>query len=226
FLLIADGQQIDMDRLGEEQADAGDKNSAPVPLEQRLALLNTLIDRLPPPPLPGRISLILPAIVAGDTTLREIRLNARPDGNAWLIDKFSANLPGRTTVEARGRLMSGASASFDGTLTVASTQPSGLANWLVGDVDPVIRRLGAAGFSANVSLSSKLQRFEALEVAVGPAVLKGRLERQTPEQGAPSLSVELAGDTFDADAVRALALLAGAESKTVRPLAEYNLAGR
>jgi hypothetical protein len=225
FLLLADGQQIDMDRLSGEEA-AADGTAAAVPLGERLAIVNAMIDRLPPPPLPGRISLNLPAIVAGDTTLREIRLEARPDGAAWLVDGFSANLPGRTTVEARGRLVSGADAGFDGTLTVASTQPSGLANWLVGDVDPVIRRLGAAGFSANVSLSSLLQRFEALEVAVGPAILKGRLERQTPAEGAPSLSVELAGDTFDADAVRALALLAGAESNAVRPLAEYNLAGR
>lgn len=225
FLLLADGQQIDMDRLSGEEA-AADGAAAAVPLGERLAIVNAMIDRLPPPPLPGRISLNLPAIVAGDTTLREIRLEARPDGDAWLVDSFSANLPGRTTVEARGRLVSGADAGFDGTLTVASNQPSGLANWLVGDVDPVIRRLGAAGFSANVSLSSKLQRFEALEVAVGPAILKGRLERQTPAQGAPSLSVELAGDTFDADAVRALALLAGVESNAVRPLADYNLAGR
>lgn len=225
FLLLADGQQIDMDRLSGEEA-AADGAAVAVPLGERLAIVNAMIDRLPPPPLPGRISLNLPAIVAGDTTLREIQLEARPDGDAWLVDGFSANLPGRTTVEARGRLVSGTDAGFDGTLTVASTQPSGLANWLVGDVDPVIRRLGAAGFSANVSLSSQLQRFEALEVAVGPAILKGRLERQTPAAGAPSLSVELAGDTFDADAVRALALLAGAESNAVRPLAEYNLAGR
>ncbi len=225
FLLLADGQQINMDQLSGEEAPA-DGAAAAVPLGERLAVINALIDRLPPPPLPGRVSLNLPAIVAGDTTLREIALEARPDGDAWLVENFSANLPGRTTVEARGRLVSGGNASFNGTLTVASTQPSGLANWLVGDVDPVIRRLGAAGFSANVSLSSALQRFESLEVAVGPAILKGRLERQTPDKGAPSLSIELVGDTFDVDAVRALALLAGAEGNAVRPLAEYNLAAR
>ena len=225
FLLLADGQQINMDRLSGEEA-AADSATAAVPLGERLAIINEMIDRLPPPPLPGRISLNLPAIVAGDTTLREITLEARPDGDAWLVDSFSANLPGRTTVEARGRLVSGTDASFNGTLTVASTQPSGLANWLVGDVDPVIRRLGAAGFSANVSLSSLLQRFEALEVGVGPAILKGRLERQTPVEGAPSLSIELSGDTFDVDAVRALGLLAGAESNAVRPLEQYNLAAR
>ena len=227
FLLIADGQQIDMDRIGGE--DAAPDAEAPaeaLSLEQRLAVVNRFLDRLPPPPLPGRVSLNLPAIIAGDTTLRQISLEARPDGDAWLIDAFSANLPGRTTVEARGRLVSGAAASFNGSLTVASTQPSGLANWLVGEVDPVIRRLGAAGFSAQVSLSSALQRFEALEVAVGPAILNGRLERQTPEAGAPSISVELSGDSFDVDAVRALAMLAGAESGAVRPLAEYIGAAR
>ncbi|MCY0094345.1 AsmA-like C-terminal region-containing protein [Hoeflea ulvae] len=225
FLLLADGQQINMDTIGEEAAEAGQATAA-VPAAQRLAVINTLIDRLPPPPLPGRVSLNLPAIVAGDTTLREITLDARPDGNAWLIDGFSANLPGRTTVEARGRLVSGKDASFNGTLTVASTQPSGLANWLVGEVDPVIRRLGAAGFSANVSLTPALQRFEALEVAVGPAILTGRLEREVPATGVPSLSVELSGDTFDVDAVRALALLAGGETGSVRPLTDYNLAAR
>jgi len=225
FLLLADGQQINMDQLAGEEA-ASDSTTAVVPLGDRFAIINDLIDRLPPPPLPGRVSLNLPAIVAGDTTLREITLEARPDGDAWLVDKFSANLPGRTTVEARGRLVTGADVGFDGALTVASTQPSGLANWLVGDVDPVIRRLGAAGFSANVSLSSVLQRFEALEVAVGPAILKGRLERQTPAKGVPSLSLELTGDTFDLDAVRALALLAGGESNSVRPLEQYNLAAR
>lgn len=224
FLLIADGQQINMDRLGTgaEQTEG----SAAIPIGDRLAVFNALIDRLPPPPLPGRVSLNLPAIVAGDTTLREISLDARPDGEAWLIDRFSANLPGRTIVEARGRLVSGDNASFDGALTVASTQPSGLANWLAGDVDPVIRRLGAAGFSANVNLSAALQRFEALEVAVGPAILKGRLERELPSQGRPSLSVELTGDTFDVDAVRALALLAGAGRGTSGPLTDYNLAAR
>lgn len=225
FLLIADGQQINLDQLGAGETSASAAGSA-VSLDTRLDFFNKLIDQLPPPPLPGRVSLNLPAIVAGDTTLRAISLEARPDGDAWLVDKFSANLPGRTTVEARGRLVSGSAASFDGKMTVASTQPSGFANWLVGEVDPVIRRLGAAGFSANVSLSSSLQRFEALEVAVGPAILKGRLERQTPAEGAPSLSIELSGDTFDVDAIRALALLAGVDSGVVGPLARYSVAAR
>lgn len=232
FLLIADGQQINMDRLDGDQAEGVEgaasaaTDAEPIPLKDRLAVLNALIDRLPPPPLPGRVELNLPAIVAGDTTLREISLRARPDGDAWLIDSFSSNLPGRTVVEASGRLVSGADASFDGELTVASNQPSGLANWLSGEVDPVIRRMAAAGFSATVSLSSDLQRFEALEVVVGTARLKGRVEQQLPPEGRPSLSVELAGDSFDVDAVRALALLAGAGQREEGLLGAYNVAAR
>lgn len=232
FLLIADGQQINMDRLGADQAQGetqsaeADASVPPVSFAERLAVFNALVDRLPPPPLPGRISLNLPAIVAGDTTLREIELQARPDGGAWLIDRFSANLPGRTVVEARGRLASGGDASFNGALTVASNQPSGLANWLVGEVDPVIRRLGAAGFSANVSLSAALQRFEALEIAIGPALLKGRLEQQLPANGRPSLSLELSGDTFDVEAARALAVLAGGGGDEGGLLTNYNVAAR
>ncbi|MEQ8826212.1 MAG: hypothetical protein RIC82_00345, partial [Parvibaculum sp.] len=221
-----------MDRLdgdqeeGVEGAASAATDAEPIPLKDRLAVLNALIDRLPPPPLPGRVELNLPAIVAGDTTLREISLRARPDGDAWLIDSFSSNLPGRTVVEASGRLVSGADASFDGELTVASNQPSGLANWLSGEVDPVIRRMAAAGFSATVSLSSDLQRFEALEVVVGTARLKGRVEQQLPSEGRPSLSVELAGDSFDVDAVRALALLAGAGQREEGLLGAYNVAAR
>lgn len=223
FELIAEGQQIDMDRLGGED---GGQSAAAAPLAERLAVLNRIIDRLPPPPMPGRISLSLPAVVAGDTTLRDIALDARPDGDGWRLGKFSASLPGRTVVEAAGRLVSGAAASFEGVLTVASTQPSGLANWLSGEVDPVIRRLGAAGFSARVNLSAALQRFEALEVAIGPAILKGRLERQARNGPDPSLSVELSGDRFDVDAIRALVLLAGAGSSAGGPLLDHNLAAR
>ncbi|MGO7418293.1 hypothetical protein ACCS64_39175, partial [Rhizobium ruizarguesonis] len=64
------------------------------------------------------------------------------------------------------------------------------------------RRL--AGFSANVSLTHELQRFENIEIAIGPATLKGRLERQAISGQKPTLSVALNGDTLDMDALQAL----------------------
>ncbi|MGO8655646.1 hypothetical protein ACC771_08095, partial [Rhizobium ruizarguesonis] len=85
-----------------------------------------------------------------------------------------------------------------------SSQPTGLASWLAGSVDPAIRQLRQAGFSANVSLTHELQRFENLEIAIGPATRKGRLERQAISGQTPTLSVALNGDTLDLDALQAL----------------------
>jgi hypothetical protein len=82
------------------------------------------------------------------------------------------------------------------------------------------------GLFRHVSLSAALQRFEALEVAIGPALLKGRLEQQLPARGRPSLSLELSGNAFDVEAARALAFLAGADRGEKGLLTDYNVAAR
>ncbi|MGO7859832.1 hypothetical protein ACC693_38820, partial [Rhizobium ruizarguesonis] len=60
------------------------------------------------------------------------------------------------------------------------------------------------GFSATVSLTHELQRFENLEIAIGPTTLPGRLERQAISGQTPPLSVALNSDTLDLDALQAL----------------------
>ena len=211
FLLTADGQQVD---IGAETGDpeTGEGADASRSARERIAQLNEFLSRLPPPPLPGRVEISLPAVLAGGTTMRDISIAARPDNGSWQVDSFAASLPGRTRVEASGVLSVGERAAFSGDLLVASSQPSGLANWLTGEVDPVMRRIDQAGFSAKVSLTERLQRFEGLEVAIGPAILKGSLERQELDDRAPSISMDLSGDRFDIDAVRALSTLAGIET--------------
>jgi len=51
------------------------------------------------------------------------------------------------------------------------------------------------------------QRFENLEIAIGSANLKGRLDREAQANQPPKLAVDLAGDTLDLDALRALTSL-------------------
>ena len=210
FLLTADGQQVE---IGAQDApETADGGPAPATARERLAELNAFLSRLPPPPLPGRVEISLPAILASGTTIRDVSIVARPDNGNWQVDSFGASLPGRTRVEANGVLTVGERAAFAGDLVVASSQPSGLANWLTGEVDPVMRRIDQAGFSARVAITEQLQRFDGLEVAIGPAILKGSLERQELDGRAPSLSMDLAGDRFDIEAVRALSTLAGIET--------------
>ncbi|KQT97184.1 AsmA-like C-terminal region-containing protein [Rhizobium sp. Leaf453] len=219
FLLLADGQQIDVSRIG-NTGEAGKTGRDPaISVRQRLAAMMAIAADIPIPQVPGRASLKLPAIVVGDTTVREVRLDLRPDNSGWMIDNAVAQLPGRTQFEAKGRLQLSGQRAFRGEMLVASNQPSGLATWLAGSVDPAIRKLKTAGFSATVNLTDTLQQFERLEVAAGPAVLRGRIERQALDGAPPSLSLQLKGNRIDLEALRALAGLVAGDSSNETVLA-------
>src|SRR5690606_9374093 len=126
-------------------------------LEERLAALRRFLDQVPKPTIPGTVELDLPAVIAGDTTIREVRLRAEPSEAGWRIAALNATLPGRTALEASGELSVGEELGFDGSLLMAINQPSGFAAWLSRDVDEAIRRLPAAGFSAEVELGERRQ---------------------------------------------------------------------
>ena len=206
FLLTAEGQQIDVNRLGSGgRAKTG--RDAAASAQRRIQTVIDLAAQIPIPQVPGRASFRLPAVVANDTTVRDIRIDVRPAGSGWTVENFSATLPGRTQVEAKGALVLEDRISFVGDMLLASNQPSGLADWLSGRVDPAIRQLGTAGFSARVNLTPELQRFQDLELAIGAATLKGSLERHAPPEATPSLTLDLAGNEIDLDAIRALASL-------------------
>ncbi|MEZ5801369.1 MAG: hypothetical protein R3D29_14050 [Nitratireductor sp.] len=87
FRMIADGRQIDLDRVGGQQKTAGTSPS----IEQRIAALRSVVDRMPAPSIKGVIDLSLPAIVAGDTVVREVTAIVEPDergSGAWRIRSF------------------------------------------------------------------------------------------------------------------------------------------
>ncbi|WP_377296197.1 AsmA family protein [Rhizobium sp. SGZ-381] len=213
FLLTADGQQVDVNRLTGELVNGKTARDPHASAQRRLNALVEMAARIPVPQVPGRATIRLPAIVADGTTVRDVELNMRPAGTGWNVDNAVAILPGRTRVEAQGALMLLGGPSFTGTMLLASNQPSGLADWLKGQVDPAIRQLKTAGFSAEVALTPELQRFEGLELSVGPAILKGRVERKSPGDGVPDLAMDLAGNEIDFDALRALAsLLTGGDA--------------
>ena len=214
FLLIADGQQIDVSRIGNSGSGGKTGRNPAISLRQRVEAMMAIAADIPIPQVPGRASLKLPAIVIGDTTVRDVRLDVRPDGAGWIVENAVALLPGRTQLEAKGRLNLKGQRSFRGDVLVASNQPSGLANWLAGSVDPALRKLKTAGFAASVNLTDTLQQFESLEVAAGPATLKGRIERQSFAEQPPTLSLQLKGNRIDLEALRALAGLIAGDAST------------
>lgn len=202
FAIVADGVQI---RIGD---DAGGGSGAGMDLAQRLAGLRETVLDLPRPLIPGTIDVNLPAIVAGDTTIRDVKLSTEPVAGGWSIRTFSATLPGRATVEASGLLATGdADFGFKGRMVLAVNQPSGFAAWLAKDVDGPIRRLARAGFSADVDLSARRQVFERLELALGDAQFKGWAVSEVPADARPSMQIDLEGGRLDVEGLAAFASL-------------------
>ena len=198
FSVQADGQQIRFD------TKEGGKDGS-LPLTERIATFRDMVQGLPKPRIPGIVNVDLPAIVTGDTTIRDVNLTAKPEDTGWQIEKFSAQLPGRAAIEADGSLLTGSDFGFHGSLLLAVNQPSGFAAWLSQDVDEAIRRLPAAGFSALVDIDAERQTFRDLELILGGARFTGEIDHLLPVNSKPSMLLRLDGGALDVDGLAAFA---------------------
>jgi hypothetical protein len=184
--------------------------------------MRDIVNRIPIPGFKGEIDLEIPAIIAGDTYIREVSANIRPFGDSWEIARLKTQLPGNTLVEASGRLGTDKDFGFHGRLLVASRQPSGFAAWAVGSVDPSIRQLNVAGFSADVTLTGNQTSFEQMELFLNQNRLNGSIKRIAPVEGdgAPAIIADLSGNRVSVDDLRAIAsLVVGGKKSDVDSIA-------
>jgi len=201
FAMSLDGAQVRFD----EAIGAGEAGA--LTLTHRLAALQEALLDLPRPSMPGAVEINLPAVVAGDTTIRDVRLSAEPASDGWTVKSLGATLPGRTTLEAAGKLQTDGELGFSGSLLLAIGQPSGFAAWAAQDVDEAIRRLPAAGFRADVHLTAQRQAFSNLELGLGSATFRGEAERRQPKDAKSATVLKLSGGALDLDGLTALASL-------------------
>ena len=175
FYVEADGRQIKLEDLS-----AGNKESAAEKqggLRDRLEALRALIARIPVPTMDGVVDIRLPAVLSGDTIIRDVVANVSPEGSGWRLNRMSALLPGNTTLETTGRLDVAGILGFDGRLLIASRQPTGLVNWMGGEVSSQIRGLKRVGLDAHVVLSPNQVTFEKMELRLDDALLNGKLAK-------------------------------------------------
>ncbi|RUX29384.1 AsmA family protein [Mesorhizobium sp. M7A.F.Ca.US.011.01.1.1] len=201
FAIEANGAQVQFDEAVGAEAGAG------LTLDQRIAAFEQALLDMPKPTIPGTVEVKLPAVVVGDTTVRDVHLSAEPVDGGWSVKSLAATLPGRTTLEADGMLVLNLEGhfGFNGSLLLAVAQPSGFAAWLSKDVDEAIRRLPAAGFKAKVDLSQKRQAFSDLELILGKARFSGRIDSSQPDDAKPSVLMRLEGGELDVDGLAAFA---------------------
>jgi len=210
FRISAEGRQIDLDRIGNSSGNP-DTGEQPL-LEARLATLRSVVERIPVPGGKGEINISLPAIVAGDTFIRDVAMVVRPYNRGWDVRSMQATFPGNTRLEAKGRVGLFNDFGFAGKLLLASRQPSGFAAWLSGDVSPQIRRLKTVGIDSQVTLSLRQTTFDGLELRLDDAIIRGRLQRVSSENGQPAIIAELGGNRINTEDLRALFSLARGRS--------------
>jgi len=201
FGISAEGEQVRFDEA------VGIGQAGGLTLDERIAALKRVIDDLPKPTIPGRVDVKLPAVLAGDTTIRDVAFSAEPAEGGWALKSFDATLPGRTTLEANGFLRAGGDFGFKGSLLLAVKQPSGFAGWIAQDVNDAVRRLPSAGFHADVDLTERRQTFRNLELILGDARFTGSLDSIEPADATPSMSVKLDGGKLDVEDMKAFASL-------------------
>ncbi len=201
FSIEASGAQVKFDEAVAGEAGGG------LTLDQRIAVLERTLLSLPKPAIPGTIEVKLPAVLAGDTTIRDVYLSAEPTAGGWTVKSLSATLPGRTTLEAKGLLGLDGKFGFKGSLLLAVAQPSGFAAWLSRDVDEAIRRLPAAGFKADVDLADTRQTFNSIELILGKAKFSGSIDSLQPPDARPSVQMKLSGNELDVEGLAAFASL-------------------
>ena len=198
FRMQADGRQLDLRKLKD-----GEEKQA-LSLEDRFAAVKTILNDIPLPNANGEISIELPAIVAGDTFIREVSAVVRPLATGWDVRSLRMTLPGNTVFEASGRLGIGESFGFDGQVLLASRQPSGFAAWISGKVDTAVRRLSSVGLAANMTISPNQTTLSKLELVLDTAVLRGEVQRIAVAGSRPGIIATLSGDVVNLDDLRAI----------------------
>ncbi len=213
FMISADGQQVYLDGMKPDVA-VPNKTVTDQPVlsfREKIDFLQTLLERIPVPDMPGNIDLRLPAIIASGTTIRSIIIRAEPDNGAWNISQLQADLPGRTQIEAKGKLQLGADFGFQGDFLLASRQPAGFASWLTGEAGTktpaALGQVPAAGFSGKILLNNNLQQINDLEIVLGETVLNGKFERRSDVRHAASSSLDITGKALDTGVMQALSSL-------------------
>ena len=221
FVLRAQGQQVDVARLETTLGGTGDSPGRTV--AQRLDGMAAMLNGMPRVAAKGVVEIQLPAIVAGDTIVRDVVVQVRPveaaqgsRGRSFRLGGLEAQLPGRTQLRADGVLNLEPSLAFVGDLALASSQPSGFSKWLGAADDEVISAMRNAGFEAKADIGSGVMRLDDLEIILDGARLKGSLSRRVAEAGRGSIDLTLKGEEANFDQLAAwAALLGGTNGKAV-----------
>lgn len=187
-------KQVDLDRIfGEGPQD-------PVSIDRAAAALVGTLKTLPMPPIPGKLELKLPGLVAGGGIIQDIRLDAETLPRGWRISRLDAQLPGRSAFEASGELSLGEAPGFEGKVHLASSQPSAFAGWWRKGLPAKPLTLDRFAVDTRVEISQSALNMTGLKGTVGDSGFVGAMTwRMLPSGDRAVVTADLDADRLDLD---------------------------
>lgn len=187
FEAVLSARQLDLDRT------LGKGPDAPVAFADVLAALSTTLPDLPRPPIEGRLGFDIPGIVVGGSVVQNLRLDLATAPDGWQVEAMEADLPGRSSLAATGRLRTDGGLAFSGTMAMRSDQPTTLVSWWYPTRQKTA--LGAVSARALVDASADGLTLRNLEGSLGTAAIGGEMSFTPGRVGRrPALALTLDAD--------------------------------
>lgn len=163
---------------------------------------------MPKPPLPTRLALEVPGIVAGGSVASNFRLDAESLPQGWRIESLAVDLPGKTRLALSGRIDTLVAAGFAGRVRLDADQPAVLAQWLGR---PLSTRPDPLRLAGDLAMGGNRFGLDDLTIDHAGARLRGKLAYSPVRDHGPGgrFDIDIDADKLDVDAMRGLAGILG-----------------
>jgi large subunit ribosomal protein L24 len=198
---VLSARQVDLDR-----AFASPDATRRLPLTALKALGDSFSGALRPS-IPARLGIGIDALTLGGATIQAVRGDLTTDGEAWNLDGFEFRAPGVSQVSLSGRLdVAAMRLGFTGPISIDSSDPSGLVDWLEGASNASPNRMKPLRARGEVTLGGEKVAIERLRAEIDRKTVEGRLAYSWSAGERPArLDADLSAAELDVDALLAFA---------------------
>nr|WP_284701662.1 AsmA family protein [Rhodoplanes tepidamans] len=200
--LVVTGRHVDLDR------GAGAPAAARAPLDALQSAVHDLVAALKPP-VPVKAAVEIDSLVAGGTTLQNLKGTVTAAAEGVTLDGVELRLPGLTHVRLGGSLKAaGPDLAFAGPVSLDSSDPRALLAWIDPRADAhtdAAKPLGLLRAKGDVSLERDRVAVAALSLELDRKAVEGRFAYTRAAPGRPSqVEADLRAGEVDLESTAAL----------------------
>ena len=203
--------------LSAKQLDA-DKfvaNGAAEPI-RLLPGVRALVAAMPQAVIATQIEFSTDQIMLGGRPLQNFAADLHTDAKSWTVERLDFRAPGATRVNYSGsNAQGGPVGSFNGALSVESSDPDTLVTWLQGRSEVIYRSQKPLRLRGDVSVSPDRIAIDAMKAEIDGGAIDGRIAVSTnAANGGSRVDAEFKAERLDLDAATAFARsLAGPQAE-------------